>query len=450
MGRPVLAQADRVVAEDEDRAYAHQRRHADRIAGVIGKDQKGTAVGAHAAVQLQAIHDRRHAELAHAVMHVVAGRIRGRQHARGAVPGVVRAGQVGRSADPLRQGGGQRIEGRLRRRPGGDAGRLGLGIGNGRRGTGREALRQLAGEAALELGGQLRVGRPVVLEELFPLRLVTLAPGTRVPAGADVGRHLEGGMRPVDGEAGRGDFRGSQRLAVHRLRAGLGRRTKADHGLAADQRRLAGLAACLADRTPDRLRVVPVDGADHLPAVGLEAPRGVVGEPALDLAVDRNAVVIVESDQLAEAERAGQRTGLVRNAFHQAAVAEEGIGMVVDDLKARPVEGRRQMTLGEGEADRIGDALAQRAGRRLDTEACVALGMAGRMRAHLPEMLDVLDRQRIAGQMQHGVEQHRTVAIGQNEAISVGPARIRRTVAQEIVPEHLGDIRHAHRHARMA
>jgi hypothetical protein len=50
-------------------------------------------------------------------------------------------------------------------------------------------------------------------------------------------------------------------------------------------------------------RVVPVDFSDHLPAVSLEARGRVVGEPALDFAVDRDAVVVPEGDQLAKAQR---------------------------------------------------------------------------------------------------------------------------------------------------
>src|SRR3546814_9065588 len=69
----------------------------------------------------------------------------------------------------------------------------------------------------------------------------------------------------------------------------------------------------------DRVGVVAVDVADHAPAVGLEARGRVVGEPALDLAVDRDVVVVPERHQLAQAQGAGERGGLVRDAFHHAA-----------------------------------------------------------------------------------------------------------------------------------
>jgi hypothetical protein len=45
---------------------------------------------------------------------------------------------------------------------------------------------------------------------------------------------------------------------------------------------------------------VAVDVGDDVPAVGLEALRRVVDEPGRDRAVDRDAVVVVDGDQLVE------------------------------------------------------------------------------------------------------------------------------------------------------
>ena len=180
-------------------------------------------------------------------------------------------------------------------------------------------------------------------------------------------------MLPAECGARRRDFLVAERRAVRLVRARLVRRALADDGLAADQRRLVrGLLA--PPRSPRRsLGVVAVDVGDHVPAVGLEALRRVVGEPALDLAVDRDAVVVVEADQLAEPQRAGERARLVRDAFHQAAVAEEHVGVVVDDVVAGPVELRGEQLLGERHADRVGEALAERAGGGFDARRDIRL-----------------------------------------------------------------------------
>ena len=76
-----------------------------------------------------------------------------------------------------------------------------------------------------------------------------------------------------------------------------------------------------------------------------------VNQP-LDLAVDGDAVVVIEGDQLAQAQRAGQRAGFVGDAFHQAAVAQEDIGVVIDDLVAVAVELAGQHLLGHAPCPR--------------------------------------------------------------------------------------------------
>ena len=80
--------------------------------------------------------------------------------------------------------------------------------------------------------------------------------------------------------------------------------------------RIAGMAALTTDQEPEyaqvgwdittpavvvhRLAVHPIDSGDHLPAVSAETLRRIVREPANHLAVDRDAVVVVEHDELAQ------------------------------------------------------------------------------------------------------------------------------------------------------
>lgn len=76
--------------------------------------------------------------------------------------------------------------------------------------------------------------------------------------------------------------------------------------------------------------------------------------------------------------------------------------------------------------------------------------MAGGFAVQLAELLELLDRQVVAGQVQQRVLQHRAVAVGQHETVAVEPLRVVRVVPEEIVPQHFGNIGHAHRHAGMA
>jgi hypothetical protein len=57
----------------------------------------------------------------------------------------------------------------------------------------------------------------------------------------------------------------------------------------------------------------------------------------------------------------------------------------------RPHLGAQEF-LGDGEAHRVGDALSQRAGRRLDPLGMAVFGMARGDRAQLAEVLHLLQR----------------------------------------------------------
>jgi hypothetical protein len=207
----------------------------------------------------------------------------------------------------------------------------------------------------------------------------------------------------------------------------------------------AGVGLGSDDGAIDGVAVMAVNARNDLPAVGFEAFRRVVGEPALDMAVDRNAVVVVEDDQLAQSLRAGQRAHFVRNAFHQATVAGESVGVMVDDGMSVAVELRSEAAFRDRHAHRVCQTLTQRAGRGFHARCVAVFRVAGRLRMQLPECLEVVDRQVVAGQVQQRIQQHRTVSVRQHEAVAVGPVGIGRIVAQVTPPQHFRNLRHAHR-----
>ena len=293
------------------------------------------------------------------------------------------------------------------------------------------------------------VGREALRPLLFQLR----AAGPRVPRGGDGVRDHEGREVPIERRARGGDFLLAQRCAVSIGGPRLVGRALADHRLAADELRPARSRAVRLgrrDRGVHGLHVVAVDVRLHVPAVRLETPRGIVGEPALGLPVDRDAVVVVEHDQLAETPRACKRAGLVRYAFHQAAIAHERISSVVDDLVPCAVEARGDQPLRERHPDGVREALSQRTGGGLDTRCHAVFGMSGGFRVQLPEMAQLVDRQVVAREVEQAVEQHRAVAVREHETVAVGPRRMRRMMAQVPVPERERDFGHPHRHSRMS
>jgi hypothetical protein len=91
-------------------------------------------------------------------------------------------------------------------------------------------------------------------------------------------------------------------------------------------------------------------------------------------AVDGDRIVVPEDDQLVELEVAGERDRFLADAFHQAAVAGEHIGVVIDQIGAE-ISGK--LAFGDRHADGIGKALAERAGGRLDACGVAIFRMAG-------------------------------------------------------------------------
>ena len=118
---------------------------------------------------------------------------------------------------------------------------------------------------------------------------------------------------------------------------------------------------------------------------------------------------------------------------------------------------------GDGHADARGAPLAQRPGCHLDSGSQMVLRMSRTFAAELTEPLDVVQRHRgmpetfvlgvdclDARQVQRRVEQHGSMAVGQNEAVAVWPDRIVGVEAQELLPQRIDQGCQCHRCAGMA
>jgi len=200
---------------------------------------------------------------------------------------------------------------------------------------------------------------------------------------------------------------------------------------------------CL-DRGGDGLDVMAVDPL-HVPVRGAETRLEVFADRLADRAVVLDLVVVPDPGELAEAEMPGKRDRLVRDPLLQTAVADESVGAVVDELGAEQVV---QIGLRNRHAGGVGDPLAEHAGGDLDPRLGLALGMPLADRADLPEGLDRLDRHPgIARQIEQGVEQHRAVAVREDETVAVEPGRVGRAEPEMPGEERGGDLRRPERGA---
>ena len=184
-----------------------------------------------------------------------------------------------------------------------------------------------------------------------------------------------------------------------------------------------------------------------MPAGRGKARGNVLAGRKIGRSIDGDAVVVPQHDQPAQLEVPGQADRLVVDAFHHAAVADDHESPVIDQAIA--IQGI-EMPLGHGHADGHGQALPQRPRGAFRAGEVDILRMAGARAAKLAEIADVLDRRRgIAGEMQQRIEQHRTMAGREHEAVAIGPFRSGGVELEEAREQHGRDIGHAHRHARV-
>ena len=186
----------------------------------------------------------------------------------------------------------------------------------------------------------------------------------------------------------------------------------------------------------------------HRPARSAETHHLVRAVRQGYLAINGDVVVVPQHDQLAQFVTSGQTNGLLGNTLHQATVASNHIGVVIDHLLAVT---RALDFLGNGKADRIGDALTQRAGGGFNPFHMAVLRMACRACAPLAEILDLVQRDLfIARQIQQRINQHRAMTGGQDKPVAIGPMRGLGVKLQVFFKQYCGNIGHAHRHPRVA
>ena len=111
----------------------------------------------------------------------------------------------------------------------------------------------------------------------------------------------------------------------------------------------------------------------------------------------------------------------------------------------RPVENRRQLSLGYCHSHRVTHALTEWAGCGLNAGGVAEFGMPRRAALPLAEMLDVIEGQVVATEVEKAVKQHRRMSGREHEAVAICPVGIFRVVFQVACPQHVGQRGKGHR-----
>ena len=179
-----------------------------------------------------------------------------------------------------------------------------LGIGREHRQVAIPARRQLTPLHLIDLLGQVRVLRSVGGEQLRPCA-AGLGAALSDAGGEVLGdtvRHQERRiLRPPVGALGQADFLGAERLAVGGGGALLVGRAVADAAVEDEERRPALGLLEDPEGMLDALEVVGIADAQHVPAVGQEPGRDVLGERQVGAAFDGDVVVVEDPAQVIEA-----------------------------------------------------------------------------------------------------------------------------------------------------
>ena len=217
-------------------------------------------------------------------------------------------------------------------------------------------------------------------------------------------------------------------------------------GFARDQSRCTcGLG--LGQGAVDIDRIMAVAGK-HRPARSGKAGFLVGDIGDRNFAINRDAIVIPQHNQVFQLVLACQRQRLLADALHQAAIARHHIGAVA--LHLGPQTGA-QVGFGHGKAHRIGKPLAQGPCRGFNASGMAVFWMPRRAHAPLAKALDLVQRDiGVARQIQHRIQQHRPVPCRQDEPVAVGPMRGLGVKLQVLFKQNRCHIGHAHGHARVA
>ena len=366
-----------LVRQQIDHRPAHRRRQPERRPHAVDRDHRRAQDRPRAAMQRQPVGERRHAVLLHAAGEVTSGKPGRERHrhrsrpGRAVGPGIRERRGDGEAGDGmqrhrLRNLGAERREILPPRCKGsGGVGGLLLGAHHGPVPAGRKRAGKLAGELALQ-----------------PMPRQAPQPGApRRGAALQAGAPAE----PV--------------------------RSRRAARVAGDQRR-PSVAQRPRDRAGNRLRIGGVDAA-HCPAAGGEPGRRV---RPVQLA---GAGGLEQHRQLVQRHPAGQGRRLERDAGGEIGLAGQDPGAVIDQGAAEPPG---QHAFGHRHADRGGEPLAGRPGRRLHRRMR-APGAVGR-RGFDP------------GLVQQTVEQRPEPPRRQHEAVAIRPAGVGGVEMQKPLPEH--------------
>ncbi len=247
------------------------------------------------------------------------------------------------------------------------------------------------------------------------------------------------------------DGLGAQLGAVGGRVIGLARGRPCDQGVDLDELRLVrsgGLS--LGDGLGQTLDVLLVGavGLDEaelvgVPAIGLETLEHILSQHQVGVAFDLDAVGIEDHGQVAELLVGSEGCGFAGDALFDVAFTADDPDVVVERglaFRSFRIEQTALEALAVSETNCGGKALAQRAGGHFDARSQAVFRMArGTGVRAATEVLQVIQGQAVAGEVQLNILGEGSVSAGKDEAVATFPLGIVRIMLDEVLIQGIGD-----------
>ena len=108
-------------------------------------------------------------------------------------------------------------------------------------------------------------------------------------------------------------------------------------------------------------------------------------------------------DQFTEPQMTRERRGLSRNPFHQITVANQGVGVMINNLMVWSVIAGSEIIFGDRHADAVCESLAERTCRHFHTGRQSTFGVTRSEAAPLTKLFDLFERQVITSEVKQTI-----------------------------------------------
>ena len=186
------------------------------------------------------------------------------------------------------------------------------------------------------------------------------------------------------------DFIHTQRCTVCFMTAFFISRTFTNQSLTANDRRFSRFILGSLNSSTDFIGIVSVHICHHVPTIAFKALRNIFGKPTINFTVNGNIIIIIQNNQFTQSQCTRQRTSFMRYAFHQTAIAQENISMMIHNIQTILIEFGSKHFLCQRHTNRIGNALSQWPCGGFNTVRVAVLGVSCGFAVQLAEIFQIV------------------------------------------------------------